>query len=280
MNGDFVACRRCGRIEVAVIRSAVLHWMPVFPPSQVWLTPEVTTDDRGRAIVDVLGMVIRTPDSIIVVDPGSWTRDELGETLDVIAGRSIDDALSVLGLGAEAVTHVAITHGHADHISGLVRTGMGGAEPRFSNAIHLFPMADWDSFVLDDAAVVNEIVAGCLMPVERCGLLTLVDGQHEVDQFVTLLPAPGESDGHQIVRITDGGDRVFHLGDLFHFPVEMEHLDWGPEHADHVVLEATRRRVLAEAGGPDSTLVFSHGRFPGWGRAEYSGGVWRWHYIE
>jgi glyoxylase-like metal-dependent hydrolase (beta-lactamase superfamily II) len=254
--------------------------MPVFPPSQVWLTREVATDDRGRAIMDVIGMVIRTPESVIVVDPASWTRDELSQTLDVIAGRSIDDALATLGLVAEAVTHVAITHGHADHISGLVRTDAGGPEPRFPNALHLFPMADWDSLVLDDSVGVNEIVGGSLKPVERCGLLTLVDGEHQIDQFVTLLPAPGESDGHQIVRIADGGDRVFYLGDLFHFPVEVEHLDWGPEHADHVVLEATRRRVLAEAGGPDSTLVFSHGRFPGWGRAEYSGGVWRWHYVE
>src|SRR5262249_5351812 len=167
--------------------------MPLFPPSQVWLTQEVTTDDRGRAIVDVIGVVIRTPESVIVVDPGSWTRDELSQTLDVIAGRSIGDALATLGLGAETVTHGAITHGHADHISGLVRTGAGGPAPRFPNAMHLFPMADWDSFVLDDCVGVNEIVGGCLKPVERCGLLTLVDGEHEIDQFVTLLPAPGES---------------------------------------------------------------------------------------
>ncbi|MHB8690300.1 MAG: MBL fold metallo-hydrolase [Solirubrobacteraceae bacterium] len=248
-----------------MIRTAVLHWAPGFPPGQDWQTPDVIIDDRGWAVIDMIGMVVRTPESLIAIDPPSWAEDEQHEAFDVVAGRSIDDALAVLGLVPAAFTHVVITHGHSDHFSGLEREGPNGPEPRFSNARHLFPAADWSPMIQR-------------APVQD--LLTLVDTEHEVDEFVTLLPAPGESDGHQIVRIADGDDRVFYLGDLFHFPAEVEHLDWGPGHTNHVVLQASRRRVLTEAGAPDSTLVFSHGRFPGWGQAERTGDTWHWYYLE
>jgi glyoxylase-like metal-dependent hydrolase (beta-lactamase superfamily II) len=248
-----------------VIRTAVLHWAPGFPPGQDWRTPGVITDDRGWAVIDMIGMVVRTPASLIVIDPASWTSDEQHEGFDIVAGRSIDDAITALGFASEVFTHVVVTHGHSDHFSGLARPGADGPEPRFSNAVHLLPTADWGSMIQS-------------APVQD--LLTPVDAEHEVDEFVTLLPAPGESDGHQIVRIADGDERVFYLGDLFHFPAEVEHLDWGPGHADHVLLQDSRRRLLAQAGGPDSTLVFSHGRFPGWGRADRTGDSWHWHYLE
>ena len=38
--------------------------------------------------------------------------------------------------------------------------------------------------------------------------------------------APGESLGHSMVRIQDGGQTAFCVGDLFHFPCEVENLDW------------------------------------------------------
>jgi len=263
-------------VDLAVTRTAVLHWMPDFPAGQTWLTPDVVTDERGRAVVDVLGMVIRTPSAIVVVDPGAWQHDERGDVVDVVAGRPVDAALRALEIETHEVTHVVVTHGHADHFSGLAREGPDGPRLMFANASHLFPAADWRSLA---AGGWSESSSRCLGPVERSGLLTLVSGDYELDPAVSLLHAPGESDGHQVVRITDGGERVYYLGDLFHFSGEFEHIDWGPTHADAAMLTSSRRRVLAGAeDAGSSTLVFSHGRFPGWGRVEPSDGTWRWKY--
>jgi glyoxylase-like metal-dependent hydrolase (beta-lactamase superfamily II) len=275
---SFVSIRRLTHVDVAVNRTARLHWLPDFPAGQTWLTPDVVTDERGRAVVDVLGMVIRTPNAIVVVDPGAWQHDERGDVVDVVAGQPIDAALRHLHIETDEVTHVVVTHGHADHFSGLACDGPDGPRPMFANASHLVPAADWRSLT---PAGRNQSLQACLEPVATSGLLTLVDGDCEVDPAVALLHAPGESDGHQVVRITDGGQVVYYLGDLFHFPGEFEHIDWAPSHADAALLASSRRRVLTDAQTAGSaTLVFSHGRFPGWGSVAPNGGAWSWAYLQ
>ena len=273
-----VALRRMTHVDVAVTRTAVIHWMPDFPAGQTWRTPDVVTDDRGRAVVDVLGMVIRTPGAIVVVDPGAWPHDERGDVVDVVAGQPIDAALRALEIETDEVTHVVVTHGHADHFSGLACDGPDGPRLMFANASHVFPAADWRSLAAGGRSQSSQ---RCLEPVERSGLLTLVSADYELNAAVSLLHAPGESAGHQVVRITDGDERVYCLGDLFHFPSEFEHIDWAPTHADAAVLVSSRRRVLTDAeDAASSTLVFSHGRFPGWGSVQPSDGAWRWTYQE
>lgn len=57
--------------------------------------------------------------------------------------------------------------------------------------------------------------------VERAGLLQLVDGEMEILPGIRILPAPGESPGHQIVRIEDADGVLYHVGDLYHHRLEV-----------------------------------------------------------
>jgi glyoxylase-like metal-dependent hydrolase (beta-lactamase superfamily II) len=272
--------RRIGPIEIAVVNAGSLHFNPGFHEGADWVTPETPVDDEGRAVIGINGMCIRTPEATVLVDPSTWSaEDSLGPHVHLIPGPSLDDALAELGVGAEAVTHVLISHGHHDHFTGLTDPGDAG-RPRFPNAEHLFPAADWASLVERDERGQAELLLHYLAPAEAAGKLRLVEGDIEVTPGVTLLHAPGETDGHQIVRVASGDERVYYLGDLIHFPVEIDHLDWvGLRNRDADVLEAARRRVLADAAGKRATFVFTHGQFPGWGMVEQAGpDAWRWRY--
>ena len=70
----------------------------------------------------------------------------------------------------------------------------------------------------------NSLVAQTLGVVARAGLLDVVDGPFDCGCGVSLVPAPGETPGHQIVRVASEGQVCYALGDLFHHAVEVAHL--------------------------------------------------------
>jgi glyoxylase-like metal-dependent hydrolase (beta-lactamase superfamily II) len=255
-----VSTRSFGDVEATVLRTAKLHWGPVFPTGQEWWTPDVPLDERGRAIIDVNGFVLKSPDAVVVVDPVNYRGDQEVVDLDITVKFQCDltDALAEAGIPPEEVTHVLITHGHGDHFNGVLE----GTQVRFPNARHLFPPADW-----------NDEVEESLRPVQELGLLELVEGDRQVTGGISYLAAPGETPGHHVVS----AGRVWYLGDLIHFVGEVEHVDWAPEHIGlTALLEQSRRQVLRQTDG--ATLVFTHALFPPWGRAEQTDGAWRWRY--
>jgi glyoxylase-like metal-dependent hydrolase (beta-lactamase superfamily II) len=180
----------------------------------------------------------------------------------------------VLGVRPEEVTHVLITHAHGDHVAGGSVERDGRRRPRFGRARHLIHRLDWDENPARRDP--DSTLSRHLGPVAAAGLLEPVEGEPEVVPGVTLLHAPGESPGHQVVRVASGGERFYFLGDLFHHPCEVEHLDWVSRGRDRAAMERSRRRLIAEAVPAGASLVFSHRPFPGWGRIVARDGGYGW----
>ena len=268
--GSFVARRRYGATEIAVVRSGVMYWQPQFPPGAEW-QDGVVVDTVGRAALDINGVVARTADAVVVVDPNSFA-----DPADVATPAPVDTAITALGLAPGDVTHVLITHGHRDHFSGVLAAG-DETRLRFSAAEHFFPAADMPADGLtgrhiDDVRHVMGIVA------DR-GRLHLTSGDVAVTDDVWLLAAPGETPGHQVVRLTCDRTSIYYLADLVHFTAEVAHLDWVGHPCDTALLAASRRRVFADPGSSPATFLFAHSRFPGWGTiTSIAGDRWQWRY--
>jgi glyoxylase-like metal-dependent hydrolase (beta-lactamase superfamily II) len=273
---EFISSRRIGDGEAWVIHNGTMEWTPSgFGAGQEWDVDETVLADDGRVVLGINGLIIRTPDALIVVDPNDLDPDEPMSTASLHVGPSIGDAFTALGLSAGDVTHVLITHGHADHVTGATLDGA----PRFPNAKLYFPAEDWRYFVDEDARGTAKGLLHHLAPVQAAGAVELVEGDVEVTPGVTLLHAPGESRGHQIVRYESGGERLYYLGDLVHFPAEIRHIDWvGVANRDVEALVTSRKRVFDD-GGPEATFVYTHGIFPGWGSITPQGDdTYRWRY--
>ena len=252
---ELVSVRRLGDVEVATIR----HGRFVI--------------GGGEPDLDVCGMFVRTAEARVLIDPNSFTAaDDIYEGITLVPGPPINEALQLLGVAPEEITHVAITHGHGDHYTGLSRDGAA----RFPNAETCFPARDWQAFVVDDRDGKVAHTMRHLGPVVRAGRLRLLEGDHELCPGITILDAPGESPGHQIVRIDTPAGRVYYIGDVAHWPHELEELERtlsGPDR-DPAAAVASKRRLLEDAAGADSVIVFTHGDFPCWGRV--ADGRWRY----
>jgi glyoxylase-like metal-dependent hydrolase (beta-lactamase superfamily II) len=264
---EFTATRQFGDATVSLIsdgsgRSVIVKSLEV--PEAEWRAAVPEADAEGEITVGYNVALVRLGDARVLIDLGfddpgpesPWKEPRHRRSPRVEAG------LRRLGVAPEDVTHVLITHAHGDHVAGAVVDG----RPRFPRARHYINRLDWDP-----AALATHMGA-----VARAGLVELTDGDVEVVPGVTLVHAPGESPGHAIVRVDSGGERFYFLGDLFHHPCEVEHLDWVSRGRDRAAMEASRRRLIAEAVPSDAALVFSHRPWPAWGRIVAEGGGYRW----
>ena len=224
-------------------------------------------------------MVVRRGETVALIDPCSFVAGQhLGRaTLEV--GLPLDAALDHLGITADEVTTVAISHFHPDHVGGLVAPG--ATVPRFPHATHTVPARDWRHFVEDDVDGVAHELMEQLGPVREAGLLEMVDADTEIAPGITVLDTPGESPGHLSMALDTGAGAVYYLADLVHFPIEFTHIDWiAVANRPPQQLIESRRRLFNTI--PNSgVVVYTHSRFPGWGQLHKLGhDSWEWRYLD
>ncbi len=179
------------------------------------------------------------------------------------------------GIRPEDITHVVITHAHYDHYAGVTREQDGEFVPAFPRARYFLGKADWEhpetQQALQDPNSADSRTLGVL---QRQGLLELVEGERDLLDGVRILAAPGESPGHQIVRISSEEQALYCLGDLYHHPVEIEHPSWMAEW-DDVGLNIASRAALAERALAENALLIA-AHIPGVGRLERTATGARW----
>ena len=92
--------------------------------------------------------------------------------------------------------------------------------------------------------------------LHKQGLLELVESDIEVTPEVRIIRAPGESPGHQIVRVHSQGQTFYSMGDLFHHPAEVEHPAWMVKWAN-ASANLMSRQVLIKAALQENALLLA-----------------------
>ena len=272
----FVDSRPFGDAVVSIISEGYLSWAPRLQALEAdWRRemPEANADGVVR-----LGMnqvCIQIGGAVIVVDPGfDDPPHHGGDALSLEPTLGLRAGLDQLGVPPERVDHVLLTHVHSDHYEGVTLVRDGKRVPRFPNAHCWIGRSDWE--LHPGRADPNSSVSQHLGTLDRLGLLHLVDEQQEIVPGVTLMAAPGETPGHCIVRVASARLTFFFLGDLFHHPCEVAHIDWVSPFRNKEAMMLSRQRLLEDAVASQATVVFAHELFPGWGRIVQEGDGYRY----
>lgn len=163
------------------------------------------------------------------------------------------------GIHPENITHLVITHAHFDHYTGTTTERDGSYIPRFPNARAFLGHADWDHADTQEALRdQNSLESHTLGVLKKRGLLELVDGNLDLTPEVRILAAPGESPGHQIVRVHSQGHTLYCLGDLFHHPVEVEQPAWMVKWANAPANLTSRQWLMQAALQENALLIAAH----------------------
>jgi len=261
MTNDSVRTIQLGQARVHIIKLGTLQvdlagWLRV--PRQEW-TPATAQFLEQPIVVPALSAVIELPETVILVDAcdplaiasSAYARPDYQPPPD------LGEQLAALGIPPERVEHVVLTHLHFDHYSGVTRERQGRLVPCFPRARHYASRADWAD-ISEELADPDSLEHKTLAVIERHGLLYLVDRDADLAGEVRILAAPGETPGHQIVRVHSGGETLYCLGDLFHHTVEVERPEWLVHWADPQTTRRSRQQLLAAALAEDALLMATH----------------------
>jgi len=277
---EYVQSRRVDDVTFTAINDAIMPLkLELTVPEEVW-RQEIDADSEGRVPMAIHVLVVQTGDAIILIDAGldepgsSWDDRFLEEWPGSVRTPGVVAGLASLGIRPEGVTHILITHVHFDHVIGLAAERGGRLVPRYPNARVLIGRADWERAPEEHLGPEQR---ARIRAIEEAGLLELVDDERAVVPGVTMIPAPGESPGHSMIRVSSNGEQLYAVGDLFHHAAEIEHLDWMVPWADQEQMKTSRHKLLNDVASTDALVVFTHEEFPPWGRiVGDEGGGYHW----
>lgn len=228
-------------------------------------------------------LIVDTGRERILVDCG-WG-EKFGPTFGNFG--KLEANLQRAGISLDSIDLVVLSHGHLDHIGGLITKAR---IPAFSRATFAFVDAEWDYWAGDRAegevlrspmpdGFKRAIVAAAkenLPPVAaRC---RFVKQGGEITSGVRYVPAPGHTPSHAAIHFSSGSAQFLHMADVVHNTVTgLQHPAWKPvfDHDPDLAIE-TRKAVLDRVATDRVMVMATHFAFPAVGHVVKHAQAFRW----
>lgn len=217
--------------------------------------------------------LLRDGERTVLFDAGS------GSGFQSSAGE-LASALEAIDVAPEDVTHVVFTHGHPDHLWGVLDDF---DDPLFPEATHLMGRAEFEYWTDENtAASIGESRQAFVIGAQRrleavADQIELFEDGQEILPGVAARLTPGHTPGHMSFEARSGSQAVMILGDAIgNHHVAFAKPDWlSGSDQDPALAAKTRLALLDQLSAEATAIIGFHLPGGGAGRVERAGGAYR-----
>jgi glyoxylase-like metal-dependent hydrolase (beta-lactamase superfamily II) len=229
-------------------------------PKPLWQKSH-PTDDRNRIELAARALLLKGDGRVILVDNGNgskFTEKQVDIYRLDMSQFSLDASLRALGVSADDVTDVILTHLHFDHAGGsTVRVGKE-IHPAFPKARYYVQGAHWEQAMHPTEKDRGSFLPDDFLPLRAHGVLEFIDGPGELFPGISFELVNGHTTAQQLPKISDGATTLLYSCDLFpttsHIPLPyIMAYDIRP-----LTTLEDKKRILASAVEEEWVLFFEH----------------------
>lgn len=204
--------------------------------------------------------VLRVDGMTVLIDPCTGNdRSGLGPAFDGLQVPFLD-RLAAVGVPVDAVDMVFCTHLHHDHCGWNTVLVGDRWVPTFPRATYVFTDEEvrrWDPYHPPHPNRYNpSVFTESVAPVIEAGQARIVTAPVQLSPGLTVVPGPGHTLGHAMLRLTSEGEYSYFTGDAFHHPVQLTRPELHLPGCDDLATAIATRRTLVRAALAEEALLF------------------------
>jgi len=210
-------------------------------------------------------LVVNTGRELVLFDTGNGANGFVPRP----NGGWLAGQLSPSGFKADEIDVVVLSHGHPDHVGGLIENGM----PLFPNARYVISAVEYDYWAPEGkhAGDLEKLAAVFRASTQQiAGKFRFIKSGADVVPGIRAVEAHGHTPGHLAFMIESGGKQILFWGDCAHHHVaSLARPEW------HCLFDidreqgaATRKRIYDMAATDRLPIIGYHMPFPSIGYVE------------
>ncbi|PEZ09012.1 hypothetical protein CN326_04890 [Bacillus sp. AFS018417] len=183
-------------------------------PKSLW-SRKYSHNDKNQIYLRTDPLLLQTKDGNMLIDSGignNKMNEKMKRNQGVTEESSVEQSLAQLGLKAEDIQYILMTHLHFDHASGLTKWEGEKLVPTFPNAKIYVSQTEWDEMRNPNIRSRNTYWKENWEPIVH--QVHLFMEEVNVTDEIRMVHTGGHSDGHAVVVAQSQNETLLHLADL------------------------------------------------------------------